>query len=115
MLNNYSAVTAACVMIKRDIWDKVGGFDEKYTIEYNDVDFCLRVQDMGYNNIYVPHVELYHHESISRGHPHMTKKSYERHLREIGYLKESWPEIIKHDPCYNPNLTLGKADFSIRH
>lgn len=114
MINNYSAVTAACIMVRKDIYNKVGGFDEAFTIEYNDVDFCLKVRELGLNNVYLPHVELIHYESISRGHPHMTKESYERHVREIGLLKGKWMNYIDDDPCYNPNLTLGAHDFSIR-
>ena len=115
MQNNYSAVTAACIMIRRSVWDEVNGFDENFTVEYNDVDFCLKVRELGLNNIYLPHVELYHYESISRGHPHMTKESYERHVREINLLKNKWMDYIDNDPCYNPNLTLGAHDFSLRH
>ena len=91
------------------------GFDEEFSVEYNDVDFCLRVREAGFNNIYVPHVELFHYESISRGHPHATSESYERHVKEIGKLKDRWTNYIDHDPCYNPNLTLGAHDFSLRN
>ena len=114
LTNNYSAVTAACIMIRKPLYDKLNGFDEEFSVEYNDVDFCLRVREAGFNNIYVPHVELFHYESISRGHPHATSESYERHIREIGKLKDRWTNYIDHDPCYNPNLTLGAHDFSLR-
>jgi len=114
LTNNYTAVTAACVMIRKDLYDQVNGFDEKFAVEYNDVDFCLRVKEAGFNNIYVPHVELYHYESISRGHPHATKESYKRHVHEVGILKERWTDYIENDPCYNPNLTLARQDFSMR-
>ena len=114
LTNNYSAVTAACIMIRREIYEQLNGFDEEFSVEYNDVDFCLRVREAGFHNIYVPHVELFHYESISRGHPHATKESYERHVREIGKLKDRWMNYIDNDPCYNPNLTLGAHDFSLR-
>lgn len=114
MLNNYTVVTAACIMVRRDVFEAVNGFDELFTVEYNDVDFCLKIHALGYQNIYVPHVELYHYESISRGHPHMTKESYARHIREVGLLKDKWMDYIDHDPCYNPNLTLGAHDFALR-
>ena len=114
LLNNYSAVTAACIMIRKSLYDELNGFDESFSVEYNDVDFCLRVREAGYNNIYVPHVELIHYESISRGHPHASSESYERHLVEIARLKERWSSYIDHDPCYNPNLSLGAHDFSLR-
>jgi glycosyltransferase involved in cell wall biosynthesis len=115
LTNNYSAVTAACIMIRKPLYDKMKGFDEEFSVEYNDVDFCLRVREAGFNNIYVPHVELFHYESISRGHPHATSESYERHVKEIGKLKDRWTNYIDHDPCYNPNLTLGAHDFSLRN
>ncbi|MAX79163.1 MAG: hypothetical protein CL843_03190 [Crocinitomicaceae bacterium] len=115
LLNNYSALTAACFMIRTEVFDKVNGFDERYQVEYNDVDFCLRVLEAGYRNLYVPHVELYHHESISRGHPHLTKASLERHKRELGLLRTQWENYIENDPHYNPNLSLGAHDFRMKH
>lgn len=114
MLNNYSAITAACFMVRRELYEQLNGFDEEFTVEYNDVDFCLRAKELGLNNIYVPHVELYHHESISRGHPHASKANYERHKVEVNMFKTKWKKYIDYDPCYSPNQTLGKADFSIR-
>jgi GT2 family glycosyltransferase len=62
-------------------------------VEYNDVDLCLRLREAGWNNVYLPHVSLYHYESLTRGHPHMTKESYERHLREVGLFKERWKRL----------------------
>lgn len=115
MLNNYSAVTAACIMVRKALFDRMNGFDESFAVEYNDVDFCLRVREQGLNNIYVPHVELFHYESMSRGHPHATSESYKKHVEEIGKLKGRWSKYIDNDPCYNPNLTLGAHDFSLRH
>lgn len=114
MINNYSAVTAACIMISRTVYHEVNGFDELFTVEYNDVDFCLKIRETGRNNIYLPHVELFHYESISRGHPHMNDESYARHIHEIALLRDKWSNYIEYDPCYNPNLTLGAHDFSIR-
>ena len=112
--NNYSAVTAACFMVKKDKYWEVGGFNEDFSVEYNDVDFCLKLAEAGYNNIYVPYVELYHYESLTRGHPHMTKTSYERHVREVNLFKSRWGKYIENDPCYNPNLTLDETHFQIR-
>jgi GT2 family glycosyltransferase len=111
--NNYSAVTAACLMVRADVYDAVGGMDEIFEVEYNDVDFCLRIQEAGYNNVYLPHVSLYHFESATRGHPHQSKSGYERHLKEMALFKERWQKIIDHDPYYNPNLNLGVHDFSM--
>ena len=112
-VNNNSAVTAACMMVERIKLERIGGWEEEFTVEYNDVDLCLRLREAGYNNVYVPDVSLYHYESLTRGHPHMTKESYERHLREVGLFKERWSDYVKDDPCYNPNLSRGVHDFQI--
>jgi glycosyltransferase involved in cell wall biosynthesis len=112
-INNYSAVTAACMMVERSKLDAIGGWEELFTVEYNDVDLCLRLREQGLNNVYLPHVSLYHYESLTRGHPHMTKESYERHLREVGLFKERWSNYISDDPCYNPHLTRGAHDFRL--
>lgn len=114
LLNNYSALTAACFMVRADVFDKVNGFDEKFVVEYNDVDFCLKVVEAGYRNVYVPHVEIYHFESISRGHPLANQKSIKRHEKETNMLAKKWPKYIEHDPCYNPNLTRGLDNFSVK-
>lgn len=114
LLNNYSAVTAACVMVRRDVYDQVHGFSEEFVVEYNDVDFCLKVKEAGYNNLYIPHVELYHYESVSRGHPHATSESYRRHVKEVNRFRKKWMKYVEHDPCYNVNLTLGAENFAIR-
>ncbi|MBP7513387.1 MAG: glycosyltransferase [Flavobacteriales bacterium] len=110
-INNYSAVTAACMMVERTKLEAIGGWEELFTVEYNDVDLCLRLREKGWNNVYLPHVSLYHYESLTRGHPHMTKESYERHLREVGLFKERWKKYIDDDPCYNPNLSRGRHDW----
>jgi len=114
LLNNYSAVTAACCMIRTELFDKVHGFDEKFAVEYNDVDFCLKLVEAGYRNLYVPHVELYHYESISRGHPMANTKSKMLHLKEVNMFRKRWPKYVENDPCYNPNLTRGLENFSIK-
>jgi GT2 family glycosyltransferase len=114
LFNNYSAVTAACVMMRTEVYDKVNGFNEDYAVEYNDVDFCLRVVEAGYRNVYIPHIELYHYESISRGHPHATKESYNRHVIEVKQFKRKWSHYIEKDPCYNTNLTLDNESFAIK-
>ena len=105
-VNNYSAVTAACLMIKRTLFDKMGSFDEeKQSIAYNDIDLCLRLQDAGYKNVWTPYCEAYHHESISRGYE-TSVEDVERREKEKWHLKEKYPDIFtKGDPCYNTNLT----------
>jgi GT2 family glycosyltransferase len=110
-LNNYSALTAACIMFRKDIYKEVDGMDEAFEVEYNDVDFCLKVLDKGYYNVYVPDVTLYHYESATRGHPLQNKASYARHVKEMDLFISKWEKYIKHDPFYNPNLSLGVHDF----
>lgn len=112
-VNNTSAVTAACMMVERRKLDRIGGWEERFTVEYNDVDLCLRLREAGFNNVYVPDVSLYHFESLTRGHPHLTKESYERHLREVGLFKERWAAYVANDPCYNPNLSRGVHDWQL--
>ncbi len=112
---NYSAVTAACLMVRRSVYDEVNGMDEKLEVEFNDVDFCLKIMDKGYFNIYVPDVVLYHYESATRGHPHQNKVSYERSQRESKYFLEKWDKYIKNDPFYNPNLRYDVQDFKVNY
>jgi O-antigen biosynthesis protein len=112
-VNNYSAVTAACLLCRKEVFDEVQGMDEQFEVEYNDVDFCLKLMKAGYYNVYIPHVELYHYESATRGHPHQSKVSYERHLHEMSLFKKKWQDIIDDDPHYNPNLNRGVHDFGI--
>jgi O-antigen biosynthesis protein len=113
-MSNYSAVTAACVMVRKELFDAVGGFDEQLAVEFNDVDFCLKLVEIGHRNIYLPHVEVYHYESISRGHPHKTRKSYQQHLKDVALFKERWQKYIDHDPCYSPHLSMIFTDFRLR-
>jgi len=113
-INNYSAVTAACMMLHKNVFDEVGGFDEALPVEYNDIDFCLKLIEKGYRNVYLPYVSLYHFESISRGHPHKTKESYKQHLHDIELFKSRWQRYIDYDPCYNPHLSKIYNDFRLR-
>jgi GT2 family glycosyltransferase len=111
-LNNYSAVTAACMMVRREVFEAVGGFDESFAVAFNDVDFCLRLREAGFRNLYVPNAVLYHFESKSRG-LETTPERIARFSCEIERMKERWPLLAEPDPCYNPNLTLDREDFSI--
>jgi glycosyltransferase involved in cell wall biosynthesis len=81
-INNYPALTGACVMIRRNVFEELKGFDENFAVEFNDIDFCLRAMGKGYFNIYLPHVELYHYESVSRGKSHDSKKGFEKYYDE---------------------------------
>ena len=114
IIHNVSAVTAACMMLRKDVFKEVDGFDENLAVAFNDVDLCLKIRDKGYLIVYTPYAELYHHESLSRGYEDTPEKQ-ERFLKEVGYVREKWGEIIDEgDPYYNPNLTLSKEDFSIQ-
>lgn len=111
---NYSAVTAACMMVDRKAYEKVDGLFEALKVAFNDIDFCLRVQKAGYLVVYNPYAELYHYESKSRGLED-TPEKVARFQSEIKTFEERWPEILRDgDPYYNPNLTLESQDFSLR-
>jgi glycosyltransferase involved in cell wall biosynthesis len=114
VVQNVSAVTAACLMVKKEIYQKIGGMDaENFKVAYNDVDFCLRVQEEGYRNIYTPYAEMYHHESVSRGHE-TTPEKIVRFEKEKEALQDRHLDIfMQGDPYYNPNLCHDKEDFSI--
>lgn len=119
IIKNYSVVTAACLMVKKSIYKEVGGLNEKdLKVAYNDVDFCLRVLEAGYRNVYTPYAKLYHYESFSRGDDEGLKetnpKEYKRVLAEREYMEKKWDKYIKNDPYYSPNLTRKHENFSIR-
>lgn len=101
---NFSAITAACLVIRKAIWDEVSGMDEAFAVAFNDVDFCLRVQACGYRNLWLPQAELVHHESASRGTENTPKKR-RRYEGETALLQQRWGSILAHDPSWNPNLT----------
>jgi GT2 family glycosyltransferase/glycosyltransferase involved in cell wall biosynthesis len=114
MIRNFSAVTAACMMTKKSLFEEVGGFDEKnLAVAFNDVDYCLKLRRKGYLIVYTPYAELYHHESLSRGYDDTPEKQ-KRFQREVAYMREKWGEVLDNDPYYNPNLTRDREDFSIR-
>jgi GT2 family glycosyltransferase len=108
-----SAVTGACLMISRAKYDEVGGFDEGFAVSLNDVDFCLKLREKGYLNVFTPFAELYHYESLSRGLD-LEGKNAERYNRESEHFRSKWKEVIeKGDPYYNPNFSLDRSDFSL--
>ncbi|OUO68597.1 glycosyl transferase family 2 [Thomasclavelia spiroformis] len=108
---NYSAVTAACLMISKEKYNEVNGLEETLQVAFNDVDFNLKLIDKGYYNICLNHVELYHHESKSRGDDTIDMKSekYRRFVSEHDYMKDKWGYLLYSDRFYNPNLSLKKA------
>lgn len=107
-----SAVTGACMVVRRTVFDQLGGFDEALGVAYNDVDFCLRARKAGYRNIWTPHAEMIHHESISRGFEDSPEKQA-RFQREAALMRERWEAWLANDPAYNPNLTLEHEDFGL--
>lgn len=112
-ISNYSAVTAACLIVRKEIFEAVGGLDEEnLKVAFNDVDFCLKVREKGYRNLWTPYAELYHHESISRGAEDTLDKQA-RFQSEIQFMKKKWGLELTQDPCYSPNLTLSHEDFSL--
>lgn len=108
VIRNVSAVTGACLMIRKDLYEKFNGLNsENLAVAFNDVDFCLRLREKGYINIYTPFAELYHHESLTRG--------YEVSLDEVQFMQRQHRSILKNgDPYYNPNLTRERLDYSLR-
>ena len=106
LVQNLSAVTAACLVVRKDVFQEVGGLDEiNLPVAFNDIDFCLRLLEKGYRNLWTPFVELYHHESATRGYED-TPEKIKRFQNEISYMQERWGDLLKYDPAYNPNLTL---------
>jgi GT2 family glycosyltransferase len=109
--NAMSAVTAACLLIRQSIYKEVGGLDEQLHVAYNDIDFCLRVRQAGYRNVWTPYAELYHHESATRG-AEDTPEKISRFNQESELVRQRWGDLLLNDPYYSPNLTLTADDFS---
>ena len=113
-VQDLSAVTAACLMVRKSVYDEVKGLDEDYRVAFNDIDFCLKVRREGYLVVYEPNVELYHYESKSRGYEDTPEKQ-KRFLSEINYMKAHWSEILtKGDPYYNENFSLNTCNYTLR-
>jgi glycosyltransferase involved in cell wall biosynthesis len=110
---NLSAVTAACLVMRREVYEQVGGLNaDQLKVAFNDVDFCLKVRAAGYRNLWTPYAELYHHESASRGKEDTLEKR-DRFRSEVEYMRTTWGELLDRDPAYNPNLTLTINDFTL--
>lgn len=111
---DYSAVTAACMMTKKVVYEKVGGLTEEYKVAFNDIDYCMKVREQGYLVVYNPAAELYHYESKSRGFEN-SKEKRARFSSEVELFNNTWGEIVKlGDPYYNSNLSLIRSDFGLR-
>ena len=113
--SNLSAVTGACMMVPRRVYEEVGGLDESFRVAMNDIDFCLRIREKGYLIVFTPFAELYHYESKSRGLDYENEAKWKRFEEEAGRFRKKWAEILAGgDPYYNPNLTQEREDFSVR-
>ncbi|MDA9764500.1 glycosyltransferase family 2 protein [Opitutales bacterium] len=113
LVQQFSAVTAACLVVRKTIFEEVEGFEEdNLGVAFNDIDLCLRIKEAGYANIWTPHAQLYHHESVSRGDDNDQSRKV-RVDSEIEYMRKRWGDLLQSDPTYNPNLTLEFEDFSL--
>ena len=111
---NLSAVTGACMMVRKNVWNSVGGLDEDFSIFFNDVDLCLRIRKAGYLIVWTPWAELYHSGSVSLGETEKKPEKKARHQADIQKFKERWrTELLTGDPYYNPNLTHVRTDYSL--
>lgn len=108
---SFSAVTAACLVVRREVYQQVGGMDEQLAVAFNDIDFCLKVRAAGYRNVWTPYAEMVHHESATRGDDHNPDK-LARFAAEIALVQQRWGAQLQSDPAYNPNLTAYHEDFS---
>lgn len=109
-----SAVTGACLLVKKKLYEEAGGLNESFAVSLNDVDFCLKLRQLGYLNVFTPFAELYHYESVSRGLDTDGEKAA-RYNEESARFREKWKaQLEAGDPYYNPNFTLDKSDFSLR-
>ena len=113
LVQNYSAVTAAALLVRKSVFEEVGGMETELSVAFNDVDFCLKVREAGYRNLWTPFAELIHHESVSRGYEDNPEKQA-RFKQEVDYMVNKWGSMLENDPCYNPNLSLTHEDFSYR-
>jgi GT2 family glycosyltransferase len=113
LTQTFSAVTGACLVVRKDLYLEVGGLNEDdLAIAFNDIDFCLKLREKGYRNVWTPYAELYHYESATRGVEDTAEKQA-RFEAEVHYMHRRWGDWILSDPAYNPNLTLEREDFSL--
>ncbi len=112
LTQNLSAVTAACLVMRKAVFEEVGGLDETLTVAFNDVDLCLKIRAHGHRIVWTPYAELYHHESATRGNDDTPEKSA-RFSAEIQIMQQRWGALLRNDPAYNPNLTLDRENYSL--
>jgi O-antigen biosynthesis protein len=109
LVQHFSAVTAACLVVRKALYEEVGGLDEKnLAVDFSDVDFCLRLTERGYRNLWTPYAELYHHESATRGTSDTPEKKL-RFQREVDFFRSRWGHMLRCDAAHNPNLTLDSS------
>jgi O-antigen biosynthesis protein len=112
LTQNFSAVTGACLVVKKALFEQVGGLnDQELAVGFNDVDFCLKLGEAGYRHVWTPYAELIHHESATRGQDHSPEKQ-RRAEKELRYMRKRWGDKLYVDPAYNPNLSDGHDDMS---
>ncbi len=112
LIQSFSAVTAACLVIRKALYEQVGGLDEvRFAEAFNDIDFCLRLREAGLRNVWTPYAELIHHESATRG-KNVSPERQARFQRELAAMRERWGALLENDPAYSPNLMLAREDFS---
>ncbi|WP_374353140.1 glycosyltransferase [Chitinimonas sp.] len=115
LVQNYSAITAACAVVRREVFWQVGGFNEvDLAVAFNDTDLCLRVGEAGYRNLWTPYAELYHHESATRGLEDSPAK-LARFAGEMAHMQRRYGDFLLHDPAYNPNLALERQDYTLAY
>jgi GT2 family glycosyltransferase len=112
LLQNFSAVTAACMILRKTVFFEAKGLDPVLGVAFNDVDFCLRVGKLGYRIVWTPHAALYHMESVSRGDDNRPEVK-SRFMKEIRYMQQKWTPELANDPAYNPNLSLMSEQFAL--
>jgi len=112
LIQNFSALTAGCLLMRRSVFQEVGGFDEELAVAFNDVDLCLKIREQGYLLTWTPCAQLYHHESVTLGR-HDSPARFKQFTKEIDYLKQKWIHVLNADPYYSPNLTLKSEDFGL--
>ena len=111
---NYSAVTGIRQVVRREVFDRVGGYNEEFAVGFNDADFCLRAWEAGYRTVFTPYAELYHYEFISRGREEANEEKLRRWKREQALFMQRWPEFfLDGDPWLGSNLSLDSEYFSL--
>jgi GT2 family glycosyltransferase len=113
-IQDMSAVTGACMMFRKEVFEEVGGFDEKFRVALNDVDLCLRIRERGYSIIWTPHAELYHHEQKTRGRDDTPAKKTLFNSEMHRFISKWWDLLQKGDPFFHPEFFLGTPNFTLR-